>query len=75
LQSLNYRKQKTENRKRHKAFCKSGGLPSRAGHLPQQPPRKKVMTRNTTTTIITHSIHGVLSPDGAAPSLILKAAG
>lgn len=31
-------------------------LPSRTGYLPQQPPRKKVMTRTTTTAIITHSI-------------------
>jgi hypothetical protein len=35
----------------------NGGLPSRTDYLPQQPPpRKKVMTRITTTAIITHSI-------------------
>jgi hypothetical protein len=51
------------------------GLPSRSGYLPQQPPRKNVMTRKTTSAIIIHSICVVLSPDGAAPSLILKATG
>jgi hypothetical protein len=40
------------------------GLPSRRDYLPQQPPRKKFMTRTTTTAMITHSIQVILSPDG-----------
>jgi len=41
-----------------------GGLPSRTDYLPQQPPRKKIMTRKATTaTIITHSMKSVLSPE------------
>jgi hypothetical protein len=47
----------------------SGGLPSRTDYLPQQPPRKKIMTRKAATTSITHSIKIVLSPDGGHPTL------
>jgi hypothetical protein len=35
--------------------------------LLQQPPRKKIMTRKTTPTIITHSIKAVLAPGGGHP--------
>jgi hypothetical protein len=41
---------------RHASSPSGGGLPSRTDYLPQQPPRKKVTARKTTTAIITHSI-------------------